>query len=114
MIQLVVVTNAARGSEGDGRLDEVGLALLQLAVEFVPFAVEVLAIFLVLRYSICFASGGGHLQGLFEGVGVDLFEDRLECDQRLLENLMPVILSQVDDNRHKHWEGLVLVGLQDV
>ena len=27
---------------------------------------------------------------------------------------MPVILSQINDDWHKHWEGLFLVGLQDV
>jgi len=27
---------------------------------------------------------------------------------------VPVILRQVNDNWHKHWEGLILVGLQDV
>jgi len=114
VIELVVVANAAGRSEWDRRLGIVGLALLQLAVEFVPFAVKVLAIFLVLRYSVCFASGGCHLQSLFEGVGINLFKDGLECNQRLLENLMPVILSQVNDDWHKHWECFILVGLQYV
>ena len=27
--------------------------------------------------------------------------------------LVPVVFSEVDDDRHEHWEGLVLVGLQD-
>lgn len=27
---------------------------------------------------------------------------------------MPVILSQINDDWHKHWEGLFLVGFQDV
>lgn len=114
MIQLVVVANAARGFEWDQGLCEVGLALLQLAVEFVPFAVKVLAVFLILRYGVCFASGGGHLQGFFESVGINLFEDGLEGNQRLLQDLVPVVLSQVNDNGHQHWECLILVGLQDV
>jgi len=57
---------------------------------------------------------GLHLEGILEGVGVNLLQDGLQGDEGLLEDLVPVVLSQVHDHRHEHGESLVLVRLQDV
>jgi hypothetical protein len=32
----------------------------------------------------------------------------------MIDLLVPMVVSQVDNNWHQHWEGLVLVGLQNV
>jgi hypothetical protein len=42
---------------------------------------------------------------------VKSYYDRLERNVYLL---MPVVISKVDNDRDEHWEGLILVGLQDV
>ena len=57
---------------------------------------------------------GLHLHGLIELIWVDFFEDSLESNERLSEDLMPVVLCELDDNGHEHWEGLLLVRLEDV
>ena len=55
-----------------------------------------------------------HFESLVEGKWVDLLQDGFESDQRLLENLVPVVLSKVDDNGNQHWEGSLLVVLKDI
>ena len=53
-------------------------------------------------------------EGFVEGKRIDLFKDGLERDEGLLKNLMPVVLSEVNDDWNEHGEGLVLVGFQNV
>ena len=45
---------------------------------------------------------------------IDFLQDSFKSYQRLLQNLVPMVLSEVDDNRNKHWECFVLVSLEDV
>ena len=54
------------------------------------------------------------VDGLVESHGIDLLQNRLESDQRLLKNLVPVRVSQFVNDWHKHGECLVLVCLQNV
>ena len=53
-------------------------------------------------------------KGLIERKRINLFQDGLESNQRLLKNLMPVVLRQINNDRNQHVESLILVGLQDV
>lgn len=55
-----------------------------------------------------------HLERFVEGERVDFLQDCLQGDQRLLQDFVPVIFGQVDNDWYKHWESLLLVGLQDV
>ena len=57
---------------------------------------------------------GLHLLGFFESDGVDLFQDGPQGNQRLLQDLVPVVLGEVHDDRYQDGEGLVLVRLQDI
>jgi len=91
-----------------------GLGLLDLVVQFFPFAIKVLPFFLVLLDSELGASTRGHLEGFFEGVGIYLLQNSLEGNEGLLQDLVPVVVGQVHDHRDQHGEGLVLVGLEDV
>jgi len=111
VIQLVVVTNALGCFEWNEGLAEISLALLQLSVELIPLAVKVLAVFLVLSYCVCLAGSRSHLQCLLESIWINLFQDSLQSNERLLEDFMPVILGQINNDRDEHGEGFVLVRL---
>ena len=55
-----------------------------------------------------------HLQRFVESERIDFFQNGLEGYQRLLQDLMPMVLREINDNRNKHWESLILVSLQNV
>ena len=97
----------------------VGLNILwilrwDLGVEFVPFLVKGLSIFFVLLHCVDFLLLCVHLESLIECKRINLFQNCLESNQWFLENLVPVILSKINDDWNKHWEGLLFVGLKDV
>ncbi len=73
-----------------------------------------LSFFLVLLNSVQLLLLWVHLESFVKCNRIDFLEDGLECDKRLLQYLVPMVLSQVNDDWNKHWEGLLLVGLQDV
>ncbi len=60
------------------------ILLLELAVEAVPLFVEGLAVFVVLLHSVLLLLGCIHPEGLLEGERIDLLQDGLQGDQRLL------------------------------
>ena len=113
-VEGVEVADELRGLERLGRLHVARLRRLYLAVQFLPLSVEVNSLLLVLLYREIFPSTGGHLEGFFKSIRVDLFQNSLEGNEGLLKNLVPVVVGQVHDDWHQHGEGPVFVGLQDV
>ena len=79
-----------------------------------PLLVQVFPIFLVLLDGVELLLLRVHLECLIEGQWIDFLQDGLQGYQRLLQNLMPMVLGKVHDDWHQHWEGLLLVGLKDV
>ena len=114
MIQLVEIAYQILLFEWVLRLCVAGIALFEFLIEAFPLAVVVLAVVLVLLHRVLLLLRGVHTEGLLEGEGVDLLKDRLKGDQGFLQDLVPVLVRQLGDNRDQHREGLVLVGLQDV
>ena len=57
---------------------------------------------------------GPHLLGFFECDRVNLFQDGPQGNQRLLQDLVPVVLGEVNNDRYQDGEGLVLVRLQNI
>ena len=114
MIKLVEVADQILLFEGELRLLVAAILLAELLVEAVPLLVVVLAVILILLHGILLLLGSVHAQGLLESKWINLFQDGFEGNQRFLENLMPVFVSEFGDHGHKHGESLVLVGLQDV
>ena len=114
MIQLVEIAYQILLFEWVLRLCVAGIALFEFLIEAFPLAVVVLAVVLVLLHRVLLLLRGVHTEGLLEGEGVDLLKDRLKGDQGFLQDLVPVLVCQLRDNRDQHREGLVLVGLQDV
>ena len=49
-----------------------------------------------------------------EGKRIDFLQDSFKSYQRLLQNLVPMVLSEVDDDRNQHWESFVLISLKDI
>ena len=86
----------------------------QLLVERIPPAVERLSILIILFDGVSLFETRGHLERFLECIRVDLFQDGLQSDETLLQNFVPVILGQVNDDRYQHWERLVFVGFQDI
>ena len=113
-VQFVKIFNQVAASEGIVRLYEIGLLGLYFSMEFLPFLVKILSIVLVLLDGVNLLLLWVHLESFVECKRIDFFEDSLECYERLLQYLVPMVLSQVNDDWNKHWEGLLLVGLQDV
>ena len=114
MIQLVEIAYQILLFEWVLRLCVAGIALFEFLIEALPLAVVVLAVVLVLLHRVLLLLRGVHTEGLLEGEGIDLLKDRLKGDQGFLQDLVPVLVRQLRDNRDQHREGLVLVGLQDV
>ena len=86
----------------------------QFIIERVPLLVHKFSVIGILLDSVLLLGRGTQLEGLVEGQWVNFLQDCLQRDERLLQDLVPVILRQVNDDWHKHWEGLLLVRLQDV
>jgi len=57
---------------------------------------------------------GIHLKGFVKSKRIDFLQDGFEGDQGLLQNLMPMVFGQVNDDWYEHWEGLLFVGLKDI
>ena len=113
-IERVVVADQVVASEGKLRLDKGGVLSLDGRVDLVPLFVEGLAVIFVLLGAVVLFVSLAHLQGLVEFQRVNLLKDGLEGDERVLQDLVPVVLREVDDHGHEHREGLLLVGLDDV
>ena len=92
----------------------IGILVRETCIELVPFFVEQLSFLIILSHSVQLLHLRVHLEGIVEGKWVDLFEDCLEGNERLLQDLVPVVLRQVHDNWNQHWERFLLVGLQNV
>ena len=114
MIQLVEIADQILLLEWVFRFLISSVMLAELLVQALPLLVVGLAIFLVLLYRVLLILVSIHTEGLFECEGVNLLKDGFQGDQRLLENLVPMLVSQFCDNWDKHGEGLVLIGLEDV
>jgi len=114
MIELVEISDQVLLLERVFRLREVSVLILELLIKAVPLLVVVLPVLLVLFDGVNLALIRIHPQGLLEGERIDLFQDGLQRDQTLLQDLVPVLVGQLGDHWHQHREGLVLVGLENV
>lgn len=85
------------------------IALLEFFIYLGPFLVHLLSFLLVLFDCVLRLVFCVHLEGLFECQRVDLLQNCLQCDQGLLQNLVPVIFSEVNDDRDEHREGFLFV-----
>ena len=114
MVERVEVTDECFFDKGTRGWLVARISLLQAMVEDIPLLIELVPLLRVLLHTELLAHLRLHLHSLFERIWVNLLQDRLQCDQRLLQDLVPVVLSQINDYRHQHRECLVLVSLQDV
>lgn len=85
-----------------------------LLVESIPFFVERLPIRFVLLNHIDLFLRASHLQRFIEGKWVDFLQNCFECNQGLLQDFVPVVFRQINDNRNQHWESLFFICLQNV
>jgi len=113
-VQAVIVSDEIGVLEGEVGLLVVGVRHRQFSVKFGPLRVESQSIFLVHLHLVRLLLLRGHLECLIESIRVDFLQDSLKSDQRLLEDLVPMVLSKVDNDGDKHGESLLLVGLEDV
>lgn len=114
LVELVVVSNKVATSEWQNRVGIARHLGLDLGRKLVPLLVERLAVLVVLLHGEVLLVTRAHLERLVKGDRIDFLEDSLERDQGLLENLVPVILSQINDDGNQHGERLLLICLQDV
>lgn len=102
---------------GQHRLLQVGVLLLGHTQQRLPLVVGFTLLLLhglgVLQHQVDLVRVA-LLEGSFEGLGVDFLQDCLESVEGLLEDLVPVSLGHVDDDRDEEGEGVALVGLEDV
>jgi hypothetical protein len=113
-IKIVEIFDQVGALEWVGWLLVIGVVLLDHNVELVPLGVKFLSVFTVLLDSINLLLVGTHFEGFVEGKRINLLKDCLKGDQRFLKDLVPMVLSEMNNYRHKHWESLILVGLQNV
>jgi hypothetical protein len=85
-----------------------------LGDKFCPLLVELSSLSLTLLDLVLFFGFVVHLERLFEGKGVNFFHNSFQGNQRFLQDFVPVVVSQVNDDWNKHWESLLLVVLEDV
>ena len=113
-VQTVEISDEIVRFEWDLWLYKIGVLRLNFVINFLPFFVQRLSIFLVLLHSEQLLLLRVHLEGFVKCKWVNLFQDSLQSNQGLLKNLVPMVLSKVNDDGHQHWECLLLVRLQDV
>lgn len=113
-VQFVKLSNQVAASERIIWLLEIGLLGLYFSVKLLPLLVKVLSVLLVLLDGIQLLLLWVHLESLIESKWVNFLEDGLESYQGLLQYLVPMVLGQINDDGHQHWESLLLVGFQDV
>ena len=113
-VEIVEIFDQVGASEWIVWLNKVSVLLLNLGVKLLPLLVKVLSVFFVLLDSVNLLLVGVHLQGFIEGKRIDFLENGLQGDERLLQDLVPMVLSEVNDDWNKHWESFLLVGLEDV
>ena len=113
-VEIVEIFDQVGASEWIVRFNEVVILGLDLGVKFLPLLVKVLSVFFILLDSVNLLLVGVHLQSFIEGKRIDFFKDGLKSNQRLLQDLVPMVFSQVNNDWNKHWESLLLVGFEDV
>ena len=113
-VEVVEVLDQLGAFEWVEWLFEGSIGSLELQVELLPLLVQALSVFFVHLHGVHLLLCGVHLEGLVEGQWIDFLENGLESNERLLEDLVPVVISEVNNDGHKHWEGLLLVSLEDV
>ena len=111
MIELVEIADEVLLLEWVIRFLILSIRSSELVVEAVPLFVIVFAIILILLHSVLLLLACIHPERLFESEGIDLLEDSFESNERLLKDLMPMLLSKLCNNRDEHRECLFLVGL---
>jgi hypothetical protein len=84
VVELVEVADEVLLFEGEFGFGVGAVLLLQFLVEFLPTLVEVLAVLLVLLHCVDLLLLGVHAERLLESERVDLLQNGLESDQRLL------------------------------
>lgn len=99
-VDRVEVTNQTLRCEWLFRRNIVALTCLQLVVKFFPFLVEVLSLSWLLFDSKLLLLLWLHLQGVLKSVWINLFQNCLQGNERLLKDLVPVILGEMHDDRH--------------
>jgi hypothetical protein len=114
VIELVEITDEILLLEWVIRFLILSISSSELVIEAVPLFVIVFAIILILLHSILLLLASVHSKSFFESKRINLLKDSFESNERLLKNLMPMLLSKLCNDRDKHREGLLLVGLKDV
>ena len=100
MVELVEVANQILLLEGVLGLLVAAVLVAELLVETFPLLVVVLAVILVLLHRILFLLVSIHAESLLEGKRIYLFEDSFESDQRLLEDLVPMLVCELGYHWH--------------
>ena len=114
LVELVVVSDQSGASERQSRLSERRVVALDLSLQLVPLLVESLALIGILLHGIGLLISDTQLERLLESDRIDFLQDSLESDEGLLQDLVPVMLRKINDDRHEHGERLLLVSLEDV
>ena len=99
--------------EGDLWSGVLRVRVLKHIVDFLPLIVKFLSVRIVLLNSVLLLLVSLQFQRLLESKLVDFLEDSFESNQRLLEDFVPVILCEVNDNGNQQGESLLLISLKD-
>ena len=110
-IKRIEIFNQHVTSKWNSRLRIVWSLTRYLRIKFIPFLIQSFSIFFILLNSINFLLCWIHLQSFIESKRINLFQDGLQSNQRFLKYLMPMILSQVNNDWYKHWECFLFVCL---
>ena len=95
MVKFIEISDQVLLLEGILRLGILIVVLLKFLVQFLPLLVIVLTVIFVLLDSIDLLLGGIHSEGFFKGERIDFLEYSFECDETLLEDLVPMLLSKL-------------------
>ena len=92
MVKLVEIANQVLLLEWIFGLLVASVRLSEFLVQALPLFIVVLAVLLVLFHCILLLLVGIHAEGLFEGEGIDLLQNCLESNERLLQDLVPMLI----------------------
>ena len=91
-VEFIVIFDHVLGIEWKQRLNVFRVLLLDLCVELLPLLIEFLSFLLVHLDRVLLLLLWIHFQSLIESKWVYLLKDCLESDQRLLQDLVPMVL----------------------
>ena len=114
VVKRVIIANKHVFDKGLFRCFKAWISLFDTRFNLSPLIVESLSLIFPLGNAECLQCLRPHFQSCLESLLVNLFQNCSQGNQRLLQDFMPMVLSELNNDRYEDGESLVLVSLKNV